>query len=111
LIVDDHDGQYPIHHVGLVGENTNLLVDTGCRIDGLTERGAMWKIIGAGLLSPLGIGQLHSCVWDGETYTNIRIAPVADANVLGLRFLARHLVTLDFPKQTMYLKQTRAGPL
>jgi len=30
---------------------------------------------------------------------------------LGLRFLARHLVTFDFPKRTMYLKQTSVGPL
>jgi hypothetical protein len=29
---------------------------------------------------------------------------------MGLRFLARHLVTFNFPKRTMYLKQTRTGP-
>ena len=49
-------------------------------------------------------------VWNGEAYTNL-IVGNGDRNVLGLRFLARHLVTLDFPKQTMYLKQTRIGPL
>jgi hypothetical protein len=32
-------------------------------------------------------------------------------NVIGLRFLARHLVTLNFPKRTMYLKRTSPGPL
>lgn len=100
-----------IQHVGLVGNDTNLLVDTGCRIDGLTERGAMWRVIWGGLLSPFGKGHLNSCIWDGANYTNIKIAPVGDANVLGLRFLARHLVTLDFPGRTMYLKQTSIGPL
>lgn len=30
---------------------------------------------------------------------------------MGLRFLARHLVTFDFPRQRLYLKQTSAGPL
>jgi hypothetical protein len=28
-----------------------------------------------------------------------------------LRFLARHLVTLDFPGHTMYLNKERSGPL
>jgi len=100
-----------IQHVGLVGDDTNLLVDTGCRIDGLTERGAMWNVIWGRLLAPFGKGHSHSCVWDGENYTNIKIAPVGDANVLGLRFLARHLVTLDFPGRTLYLKQSSVGPL
>ena len=31
-------------------------------------------------------------------------------NWMGLRFLARHLVTFNFPKRTMYLKQTSASP-
>jgi len=100
-----------IQHVGLVGDNTNLLVDTGCRIDGLTESGAMWSVIWGGLLSPFGKGHLHSRVWDGSNYTNIKIAPVGEANVVGLRFLARHLVTLDFPGRTLYLKQSSVGPL
>jgi hypothetical protein len=30
---------------------------------------------------------------------------------IGLRFLARHLVTLDFPRHTFYLKRTSIGPL
>ena len=50
----------------------------------------------------------------GETYTNLVIHKQSDgvnANILGLQFLARHLVTLNFPKQTMYLKQTSVGPL
>jgi hypothetical protein len=32
-------------------------------------------------------------------------------NGIGLRFLARHLVTLDFPNHTLYLKRTRRLPL
>jgi hypothetical protein len=31
-------------------------------------------------------------------------------NWMGLRFLARHLVTFNFPKRMMYLKQISAGP-
>jgi hypothetical protein len=90
-----------INHVGLLGAETNLLIDIGCRIDGLGEK-SMVK----------GLAQmLPDCVWDGKTYTNLAVAGVEHANVLGLSFLARHLVTLDFPKRTMYLKQTNVGPL
>jgi hypothetical protein len=32
-------------------------------------------------------------------------------NGIGLHFLSRHLVTLDFPKRTMYLKRISVGPL
>jgi hypothetical protein len=32
-------------------------------------------------------------------------------NLIGLGFLARHLVTFDFPNRTLYLKQTSVGPL
>jgi hypothetical protein len=32
-------------------------------------------------------------------------------DLIGLRFLARHLVTFDFPNRRMYLKRTSTGPL
>jgi hypothetical protein len=91
-----------IHHVGLLGGlDTNLLIDLGCRIDGLGEKSAI-----------KGLAEfLPDCAWDGETYTNLAVAAVEHANVLGLSFFARHLVTLNFPKRTMYLKQTSVGPL
>jgi hypothetical protein len=95
-------GGYPlIHHSSLTGNYSNVLIDVGCNIDGLVNKGA---IKGLAELLP-------ECIWDGETYTNLIIAATDHANVLGLNFLARHLVTLDFPKQTIYLKQTGIGPL
>jgi hypothetical protein len=47
----------------------------------------------------------------GLTYTNLVLLKSLDENVIGLRFMARHLVTFNFPKRTMYLKQTSVGPL
>jgi hypothetical protein len=50
----------------------------------------------------------------GNTYTNLwfnKTSHGPNNNILGLRFIARHLVTLNFPKRTMYLKQTSVGPL
>jgi hypothetical protein len=51
---------------------------------------------------------LPECVWDGRYYTNLDVD--VGINAIGLRFLARHLVTFDFPNRTMYLKQTSTGP-
>jgi len=51
-------------------------------------------------------------VFDNETYPDLVLRENPDGvNFIGLRFLARHLVTLDFPKHTMYLKRTSIGPL
>jgi hypothetical protein len=47
----------------------------------------------------------------GLTYTNLVLLKSQDENLIGLRFMARHLVTFNFPKRTMYLKQTSVGPL
>ncbi len=66
---------------------------------------------------PNNVG-LPQCVWNSATYTNLWVGNAAKANAdgsgessLGLRFLARHLVTFDFPHRTTYLKRTRGGPL
>jgi hypothetical protein len=94
---------YPvINYTSLTGgENVRLAIDTGCNIDGLVEKNLAQK----------QTTRLSEVVWNGQTYTNIHVGVVERANVLGLRFLARHLVTLNFPKQAMYLKQTSIGPL
>lgn len=93
-----------IGHPGFLGNNTNLVIDTGCASDGLLEEGASQTVL-------TGRVTLAACTWDGKSYTNITVAAVDHANALGLRFLARHLVTLDFPGHTMYLKKQRTGPL
>jgi len=48
---------------------------------------------------------------DGETYTNVKVGVSQHTDLIGLRFLARHLVTLDFPHRTIYLKRTSNGPI
>ena len=47
----------------------------------------------------------------GEPYTGLRLWEYSGENMIGLRFLARHLVTFNFPKRTMYLlRRTREDP-
>ena len=118
-----------IQRAGLVGIDTNLMVDVGCRIDGLVSTNAIGGL--RGLLS--------ECVWDGETYTNLTVVAVDHQNSIGLGFLARHLVTLvfqdeecisnkrvsalwpirvrnnflyhDFPRDSQKIRQLKAGTL
>lgn len=93
---------YPfIERGGLVGESTNLLIDVGCSIDGLMSKGT----------NKFEAVYLPESDWDGETYANLFVVAPGNVNALGLRFLARHLVTLDFPNQTLYLKRTSASAL
>jgi hypothetical protein len=48
----------------------------------------------------------------GETYPQVNLQVEAvESDGIGLPFLSRHLVTLDFPRKTMYLKRTSEGPL
>ncbi|HVV72488.1 MAG TPA: hypothetical protein VHI52_13485 [Verrucomicrobiae bacterium] len=105
-----------IHHLGLAGgKNTNACLDTGVRTDGVVEKG----LVGGHYLQRfrhlLGSSRakfrLAACVWDDQTYTRVCVDEARNGNTLGLAFLARHLVTFDFPGQVMYLKQTSISPV
>lgn len=87
---------------GFLGGNEKTLIDLGCVSDGFVERSE-------GQLVRQGALNLEECVWSGGAYSNLLVG--TGANVIGLRFLARHLVTFDFPNRTMYLQQKRAMPL
>jgi hypothetical protein len=57
----------------------------------------------------------EECQMAGSTYTNLvfrdcSVGSSSSENILGLRFLARHLVTFNFPKSVMYLKVTSLAP-
>lgn len=100
-----------IHHTGLLGgEDTYLLVDSGFDGDGGLESSLFREVHeqrlseakSAGSVAAPGWMFFREAVWDGVNYTNVTIGE--GGNLIGLRFLARHLVTLNFPKRTMYLK-------
>ena len=46
----------------------------------------------------------------GETYPDVLLAEEQGCGFIGLRFLARHLVTFDFPHRTLYLKRLGSPP-
>lgn len=118
-----------IWHAGLLGGAvTNVVIDTGNTGDGMAagrqiRRHAAGSYAG-GLIKRTkhflavegwvnrGVA-LPGGVWDGESYNGLAVArgPREQPDWIGLRFLARHLVTLDFPDDALYLKRVRSDPL
>lgn len=113
LILRD-DGRFNISDnlAGVKGPGS--LIDTGIGPDGWLspKLSRLWR-------GPKNGTQLYpNGILDGMTYTNISIRVTAgddsdddQHNGIGLRLLARNLVTLDFRDKMMYLKQTSIGPL
>jgi hypothetical protein len=104
-----------IHHAGLLGgDSINLLIDTGDNVDGGVMKGTLkghyWGRFIHSLIKKMPV-PLKDCVWDGKTYTKLQVVPNTPVNRLGMRFLARHLITFDFPNQTFYIKQISSNPL
>src|SRR5438477_413313 len=100
------------------------MIDTGCNIDAVLQRSIFQQALRAPHIStPQGEinGAEGLAAWfpeaqfRGETYTNLMIGEMprnaSFPNLIGLQFLARHLVTFNFPKRIMYLKRTSVGPL
>lgn len=116
------------HKPNLISEkNDDLMVDTGYPNDGALVSALFQRETQAqrlrqkkGGLQLLGLENavlIPQCSWDGQTYTNLLVGDGGTSRLkgggdsIGLRFLARHLVTFDFPDRTMYLKQRSVGPL
>jgi len=115
-----------IHQGNLAGEQgTNLLIDAGFRNDGTLESDLYQQALSQPGPAGAPVGSQRAdrwwfpqTTWTGGSYTNLLLGDGGTnfdrgqgGNSLGLRFLARHLVTFDFPHQVLYLKQTTSGPL
>ncbi len=111
-----------IKHPGFFqAKDSELLIDTGCPFDGYLSPRLFKQAVRAQPAKSLpllkdgaiqgtapGMALFPNCIWDDQTYTNLIIG--RGPNLVGLRFLGRHLVTFDFPGQTIYLKLRRAEP-
>lgn len=123
-IIFPASGRVFVHHASFTGgESTNLLLDAAY-LHGQRwperELPPTYALVDTGFMGFDGRVEgtnhvtlhLAQSVWDGRTYTNLTIRQGGNAaNIIGLKFLARHLVTFDFPGRTLYLKQTSVGPL
>jgi hypothetical protein len=96
-------------------ESTDMIIDTGGAGDWMVEssifkQGALkgrFRIEKAGTEAEYGV--IQECNWNGRNYRHVVVGK--GENAIGLQFLARHLVTLDLPNRTMYLKQQTTAPL
>ena len=98
-----------------------LLIDTGDPFDGMMSTKLVRRAVQDGKAAAVPIidprnfkgknpelVRFPTCVWDARAYTNLLIQ-AGDQEILGLKFLARHQVTFDFPKRVMYLKYVEEG--
>jgi hypothetical protein len=98
--------------------DSSLLVDTGDPFDGMMSSRLLKRAVQEekarpvpiimprhfqGKLPKLDLFSFPTCVWNGETYSNL-VVQAGRVQLIGLKFLARHQVTFDFPKKMMYLK-------
>jgi Aspartyl protease len=121
---------FPLFNIGdgccyvsqdLIGtEGRGSLIDTGCDYDGwlLPDLYRQWT--NQPPLQTNGVVYTRYGILDGDIYPQLYLHGLdpqlqssgdrhLTLNGLGLQFLSRNLVTLDFPQQTMYLKRTTAG--
>ncbi|HTY89335.1 MAG TPA: hypothetical protein VMB80_17940 [Candidatus Acidoferrum sp.] len=104
--------------VGNQGSGSLTAIDLGCLGDGWLTPALFQQWTNQAL--PLVAGQVHypEARLGGEIYPDVWLergkpweTGEPEHNGIGLLFLSRHLVTLNFPKRTMYLKRTSIGPL
>ena len=107
---------------GFIGPGASpVLIDTGCVVDALLQpkvferevreqRAIPARKVASGRITgqSTSLASIPRFVWNGETYTDL-VVEKEKVNVIGLKFLARHQVTFNFPMRTVYLKRTTSG--
>jgi hypothetical protein len=110
--LNDNDARPAVAENLSGAQGPHSLIDSGWDNDGwlMPEYFQLWTNHAV----PPARGEARSPdgLFGGEKYPliSLRMKRV-ESDGIGLRFLARHLVTLDFPKQTMYLQRQSIGPL
>jgi hypothetical protein len=96
--------------LGLQGPHS--LIDSGCDSDGWLMPKYFDQWTNQAVAPPKAEARSPNGYFDGEKYLFVSLARNdVESDGIGLRFLARHLVTLDFPDHTLHLKRQSIGPL
>ena len=106
---------FPVRRRVMVDQNllgtkgARTMIDTGDLFDGALKTREFQKALPR--KSPRGedLARFRAGAFGGVTYSNLVMHECAGPDTLGLRFLARHLVTLNFPKRILYLRPQTAG--
>ncbi len=111
-IVDLNDNdERPAIAQNLLGQHgPHSLIDTGSNNDGWLMTKNYWQWTNN--IPVPGQPKKPYGLFDGTQYPAISLgAANVEADGIGIRFLAGHLVTLDFPKRNLYLKLQSVTPL
>jgi hypothetical protein len=93
-------------------QGPHSLIDTGFLSDGWLMPQYFQQWTNQTVLPARGEARWPNGLFGGEKYPFVSLPRIdVESDGIGLRFLARHLVTLDFPKQIMYLQRQFLGPL
>jgi hypothetical protein len=93
-------------------EGPRSLIDSGYEVEGwlMPQHYRQWT--NQVTLPAAGKARSPDGRFAGETYPEVTLrVEKVESDGIGLAFLARHLVTMDFPNHTLYLKRTSTGPL
>lgn len=106
------DGRPTVNQNLLGTQNAPALIDTGCNYDGWLRPESYRHWTNEGVMRTNGEAHWPHSLFGGERYPFVSLQPQeVGTDGIGLRFLARHMVTLDFPNHTLYLLRQSAGPL
>lgn len=106
---------FPIRRRVMVDENlfgtkgARTMIDTGDLFDGALKTRQFQKALSGKPPRGKDLAPFRAGAFGGVTYSNLVMHEFAGPDTLGLRFLARHLVTLNFPKRILYLRPQTAG--
>ena len=121
-LTDVGDGCFAISE-NLTGaaDDPATLIDAGCTYDGWLIPDIFCQWTNRDAPSTSHEVRFPNAVLGGTVYTNVNLDglqqklfssgdPHLRLNGIGLSFLSRNLVTLDFPQKTMYIKPISIGP-
>jgi hypothetical protein len=112
VALNSNDGRPAVAQNLLGVQGPHSLIDSGYMSDGwlMPKFYRQWTNLVAP--PPKGEARSPNGAFGGETYLEISLDENnVESDGIGVRFLARHVVTLDFPKRIMYLKRTSDFPL
>jgi hypothetical protein len=96
----------------LGAQGPHSLIDSGCDDDGWLMPKFFQQWTNRAVSPAKGEARSPVGMFGGQKYPYVSLrSQNVESDGIGIHFLARHLVTLDFPKRTMYLQRQSMGPL
>jgi hypothetical protein len=120
-LTDVGDGCFAISQNLTGASGPASLIDAGCTYDGWLVPDLFHQWTNEAAPPVKGVVRFPKAILDDAVYTNVNLEglkpklyssgdPHLKLNGIGLSFLSRNLVTLDFPHKTLYLKCVSVGP-